>query len=275
MPEGDTLFRTARALDRALAGQPVERFDTAYAHLARVDVDAPLAGRIVERVRAVGKHLLIEFSGDLVLRTHMRMRGSWHLYRPGERWRAPRSAMRVVVATPTMVAVAFDVPVAEFRTPVQLARDEALAGLGPNLLGAAFDADEALARLRSHPEAEIATVLVDQRVVAGAGNVFKSEALFVARVSPFAAVRTLSDTTLLEVLAVTRRLMQINASSAPGAPRLRRTTPWGAPAARLWVYGRAGRPCRRCGAGVRMTRQGPGARSTFWCSECQRPTSGE
>ena len=127
MPEGDTIFRAARTLHRALAGKPVVRFETVLAQLSRVDDDSPIAGRTVERVRSVGKHLLVEFSGDLVLRTHMRMNGSWHIYRPGERWQRPRSAMRVVVETADFQAVAFDVPVAEFRTARALARDPAVA----------------------------------------------------------------------------------------------------------------------------------------------------
>src|SRR5258705_11700262 len=116
MPEGDTIFRAARALDRALAGRTVTHFDSVFSKLSRVDDDRPLRGRTIDRVEARGKHLLIWFSGDLVLRTHMRMRGSWHIYRPGERWQRPHADMRIVTGTPEFEAVAFTVPVADFTS---------------------------------------------------------------------------------------------------------------------------------------------------------------
>ncbi|HKO02476.1 MAG TPA: DNA-formamidopyrimidine glycosylase family protein, partial [Thermoanaerobaculia bacterium] len=133
MPEGDTIFRAARALHRALAGKRVAKFETAFAQLARVDDQSPIAGRTIERVRAAGKHLIIDFSGDLSLRTHMRMNGSWHIYKTGERWQRPRSDMRVVVATDDYVAVGFNVPIADFHATESLTLD-----LGPDLLGANF-----------------------------------------------------------------------------------------------------------------------------------------
>ena len=114
MPEGDTIFKAARTLHRALAGQTITRFETVLVHLARVDIDTPVAGRTVERVAAAGKHLLMTLSGGLVLRTHMRMNGSWHIYRPGERWQRPRGEMRIAIETTDWVAVAFRVHVAEF-----------------------------------------------------------------------------------------------------------------------------------------------------------------
>src|SRR5687767_4853636 len=126
MPEGDTIFRAARAMHRALAGGVVTRFESVFPKLTRVDVDRPLAGRTIASVTARGKHLLIAFSGDLTLRTHMRMHGSWHLYRPGERWRRPHRDMRVVIETAAAVAVAFNVPIAEWLTSRDLARHEEL-----------------------------------------------------------------------------------------------------------------------------------------------------
>ncbi len=277
MPEGDTIHRTARVLHSALAGHEVVRFETAYAHLQRVVVDTPIVGRSVEQVRAIGKHLFVHFSGDRVLRTHMRMGGSWHVYPAGARWRAPRQAMRVLVGTRELVAVAFDVPVAEFHTARALAHARVVASLGPDLLADDFDAATALANLRARPDAEIAMALLDQRVVSGAGNVFKSEALFVAGVSPFARVHALTDAMLLGVIDTTRRLMRANVPglAAPGSP-LRQTTRSLDRSARLWVYGRAGRPCRRCGSPVQVAKQGADARVTFWCPACQRtPASGE
>ena len=183
MPEGDTIFRAARTLHAALAGRLVTSFETGLATLDRVDQDTPLAGRTVERVRSVGKHLLMEFSGDLVLRTHMRMHGSWHVYRPGERWWRSRAAMRVVVSTEAYIAVAFEVPVAEFLTARQLARHREVSALGPDVLGESFSAEAALERFRARPDTPIADALLNQRVIAGVGNVFKSETLFVAGVA--------------------------------------------------------------------------------------------
>ena len=116
MPEGDTIFRSARALNQALAGHQVTRFETAYAPLASVNDQSPVAGRTMERVESRGKWLLIHFSGDLILATHMLMSGSWHIYRAGERWKRGRNHMRVVLGTAEMVAVAFDVPIARFHT---------------------------------------------------------------------------------------------------------------------------------------------------------------
>src|SRR5687768_16732541 len=123
MPEGDTIFRAARTLDRALAGRVITRFESVFPHLTRLDVDHPVRGRTIERVTSRGKHLLMWFSGDLVLRTHMRMNGSWHIYRPGERWRRPRHDMRIVIATEAFEAVAFTVPVAVLGTAAELDRE--------------------------------------------------------------------------------------------------------------------------------------------------------
>ncbi len=143
MPEGDTIYRAAHTLDRALARRVVTRFDSVLPALTRIDEDAPIAGRTVQRVWSQGKHLLIAFSGDLVLRTHMRMNGSWHIYRPGERWQRSRHQARLVIETDAFVAVAFNVPVAEFYTARELVREPALRDLGPDLLSDAFDEDAA------------------------------------------------------------------------------------------------------------------------------------
>ena len=150
MPEGDTIFRSARALHQAFAGHKVTLFETAYAPLASVNDQSPVAGRTIEQVESRGKWLLIHFSGDLILATHMLMSGSWHIYRVGERWKRSRSHMRVVLGTADLLAVAFDVPVARFHTARTLERFAGVAGLGPDLLGREFAADEATARLLEH-----------------------------------------------------------------------------------------------------------------------------
>src|SRR5580658_1420268 len=175
MPEGDTIFRSARALNKALAGATVTGFETAYAPLASVNDNTPLAGRTIEKVESRGKWLLIYFSGDLILVTHMLMSGTWHIYRTGERWRRGRQHMRVVIRTRDFEAVAFDVPVARFHTARSLERNTAIPRLGPDLLGQEFSEDDATARMRAHADEEIANVLLNQQVMAGLGNVYKSE----------------------------------------------------------------------------------------------------
>ena len=184
MPEGDSIFRTARALNRVLGGRVVTKFETTLAPLARVNDDAPLAGRVVERVEARGKWCLIFFSGDLILLTHMRMSGSWHIYKTGERWQAPRSAMRVVITCGDVQAVGFSIPVAEFHTARSLERSAHLSELGLDVLGATYRVDEAARALReyghAHPDAEIGSVLLNQHVIAGIGNIYKSEIAFAA-----------------------------------------------------------------------------------------------
>jgi endonuclease-8 len=277
MPEGDTIFRAAQTLDRALAGKRVVRFDSALPALKRVNDDRPLAGRTIESVSSRGKHLLIVFSGDLVLHTHMRMNGTWHIYRPGERWQRPLRDMRVLVATEEFVAVGFNVPVAEFLTARDMERHPQLRTLGPDLLDASFDRDGARQRMRARAAEPIADVLLDQRVVAGAGNVFKSEILFAAGIDPFAPVSALSDADLLRVLDLAVKQLRVNVadrtrSLAPAAGR--RTTGSLSPSKGLWVYGRGGLPCRKCGAAIQSRKTGIDARLTYWCPVCQAPGFG-
>ena len=273
MPEGDTIFRAARTLHRALAGKAIVRFESAFPALNRIDDDHPLAGRTVESVSSRGKHLLMALSGDLILRTHMRMNGSWHIYRPAERWRRPERDMRVLVAAADIVAVGFNIPVAEFLSRAELARHAQLARLGPDLTAEDFDREEVLRRLRALADTAIADALLDQRAVAGIGNVLKSEVLFVSRVDPFAAVRQLSDETLSRIVDEGRRLMKMNVldrTATLSAAIGRRTTGSLDPFQKLWVYGRGGRPCRKCGTSIRSRHTGADARLTYWCPACQK-----
>jgi endonuclease-8 len=273
MPEGDTIFRAARTLHRALAGKAIVRFESAFPALNRIDDDHPIAGRTVESVSSRGKHLLIALSGDLVLRTHMRMNGSWHIYRPGERWRRPERDMRVLVAAADIIAVGFNIPVAEFLSRADLARHAQLARLGPDLAAGDFDREEALRRLRALADAPIADALLDQRAVAGIGNVLKSEVLFVSGVDPFAAVRRLPDETMARIVDEGRRLMKMNVldrTATLSAAIGRRTTGSLNPFENLWVYGRGGRPCRKCGTPIQSRHTGTAARLTYWCPTCQK-----
>ncbi len=278
MPEGDSIYRTARALQRAIGGKVVTGFETGLAKLARVNDDAPLVGRVVEKVESRGKWCLIYFSGDLILVTHMLMSGSWHLYRTGERWRMGRDKMRVVIRTADWEAVGFNIPVAEFYTERSLARNSQVPKLGPDILSEEFTVEGGVARLiayaRENPDAEIAVVLLNQRVMAGLGNVYKSEVAFAAGVNPFRAMRTITAREMEVMVEFSQRYMRANVADGTGEGIVtysgnRRTTRSMDRKERLWVYGRQGEDCRRCGAKVMMRKQGVQARSTYWCPECQ------
>lgn len=272
MPEGDTIYRAARTLNRALAGAQVVRFESMFPALNRIDDDAPLAGRTVESVVARGKHLLMAFSGDLLLRTHMRMHGAWHIYRPGERWQRPVRDMRIVVATADFVAVGFNVPIAEFLTARDLSRHRELQALGPDLLAAGFDRDAVRRRLRQRDGDMVGDALLNQRIVAGIGNVFKSEILFLAGVDPFLPVGALSDDRLIRIVDEARAQLRANVlhrSQTLSLATGRRTTRSLNPAEKLWVYGRGGKPCRKCGTTIQSNKTGVDARLTYWCPKCQ------
>ena len=251
MPEGDTIFLAAAGLRRALAGQAVSRFASVFPAVNRVAEDRPIAGRTIESITARGKHLLIAFSGGLVLHTHMRMNGSWHVYPRGARWRRPARDMRILIETDRAAAVAFNVQVADLLTADQLERHDELRALGPDLLAPDFDEGEAFRRMRARAADPIADVLLSQRVAAGVGNVFKSEVLFLAGIHPFTPVSRLSDSQLHQLLAIARKALRDSVRIG------RRTTRSSLnPAERLWVYGRGGRACRRCGARVEAVKTG-------------------
>ena len=273
MPEGDTIFRAAATLQRALAGHRVERFESVFPALTRVHEDHPFVGATIDRVHSRGKHLLMQFSNGFVLRTHMRMNGSWHIYRRGEKWQRPAQAMRVLVATADYEAVGFDIPVAEFVKEQSVAKHAVLSRLGPDVLDEAFDRDEALRRLRERASSEVAEALLNQQVMAGLGNVYKSEVLFMCRVNPFTTVASLTADQADCLVDTGRKLLRLNVSSSL-APMTtytgyRRTTMRSDPGERLWVYGRGQLPCRRCGTTIKTRKQGTGARLTYWCPRCQ------
>lgn len=275
MPEGDTIYRAARTLDRALAGNVITRFETMLPKLARVDDDTPLAGRTVEKVEAHGKWMLMHLSGGLVLLTHMLMSGSWHIYRPGEPWKSPPRDMRIVLETAAILAVAFRVPVAEFHTAESLRRRRGFNRLGPDVLGSDFDSEQALAALRSQPTLELGEAVLSQSVLAGPGNVFKSEICFATRLNPFRFIDSLSQDELGRVVTIAQKYMAANITETAGDKivtytGLRRTTGRSDPYARLWVYGRAGEPCRVCGTPIEVRRQGNNARKTYYCPCCQK-----
>ncbi len=270
MPEGDTLARTAAGLRPYLVGRTVTAARTGGpGPVPRIE---RLVGARIEGVEAIGKHLLIDLDDGLVLRTHLGMHGSWHRYRPGERWRRPPARARLVLAVPGAVAVCFDAPTVELFERRAEALHRVLRRLGPDLLDPAFDAQDVLRRLRDRSRAglTIAEALLDQRALAGIGNVIKNETLYLERVDPFARVDAIDDTALARLVATARRLLLENAAPTKGPERVttgrdrRAVGP-------LWVYGRAGRPCRRCGTIVRSRRHGALPRNTWWCPTCQAP----
>jgi endonuclease-8 len=265
MPEGDTIYRTAAVLRAALVGR---RITGARAQpqpaLRRVPDLSRLVGATVTDVEARGKHLLIGFENGFTLRSHLRMTGSWHRYRPGERWHLPLRRASAILETNESVAVAFDTPVVELLTDADLRRSRALTTLGPDLLSRDFDADEALRRLRERDAEALASVLLDQRAVAGIGNVYKSEVAFLDGLDPWAPVAAFDDAELVGALRTARRLLQANTR---GGARVTTGSPVRGQG--LWVYGRVGRPCRRCGTRIQVSRQGELARLTYWCPRCQ------
>ncbi|MEV4442022.1 DNA-formamidopyrimidine glycosylase family protein [Streptomyces sp. NPDC049577] len=259
MPEGDTVWLTARNLHRALAGRTLVRSDLRVPRLATVD----LTGRAVTEVVPRGKHLLTRVEGGLTLHSHLGMDGSWRIQATGERPRGgPAHQIRAILANSGYTAVGYRLPALDL---LRTAEEHTVVGhLGPDLLGPGWDPEEAARRLLAEPARALGEALLDQRNLAGIGNVYKSELCFLLRVSPWLPAGELPDPGRLTALA--RRLLEANKERFT-----RITTADPRPEHRLWVYGRAGRPCRRCGTPVRMADQGPGGqeRSTYWCPRCQ------
>lgn len=261
MPEGDTIHRSAATLRRALVGRTLTRLDAP--RLARA---MPVPGTGVDDVHARGKHLLVGFDDGHVLHTHMRMTGSWHVYPARQPWRLGRHRMRVVLADDDVQAVCFDAPVVELLDHEALARHPALSRLGPDLCLPDADLDAAVERMGRlpAPDRSLVEVLLDQRVAAGIGNVYASELAFMAGRHPLARLHDVDVATRRQLLEQATRLLRANLQ------RSGRTTVAGAPDGTLWVNGRDGRPCRRCGTAVEVAKVGDGARPTYWCPRCQR-----
>jgi endonuclease-8 len=263
VPEGDTIYRTARRLDAALRGQQLVRGELRHPRLVEHD----LAGQGVAGVGSVGKHLFIRFDHGLSLHSHLRMDGSWQLYLPGQRWRHAGHHVRAVLATADRVAVGFRLhDMALLRT----SEEHRLVGhLGTDLLDPSWGeahSGEALRRLTADPAAELGRALLDQRVIAGVGNAYRCELCFLLGVSPWTPVGELADPARAITLARTllrRNTGRVERSTTGELTRGRRT----------WVYERSGLPCRRCGALIRQADQGVGveARVVYYCPSCQKP----
>lgn len=257
MPEGDTVWRSAARLATALVGRELTFFQA-----TRLVGTRPRVGDTLEEVRANGKHLLMSFSGGLTLDTHLRMTGSWHLYRVGERWRKPAHLLRVRVDVDGWQAVGFSVPmVRTFPTAQLVANRSPVAHLGPDLCAVGVDIDECLERMRSLPlhDRLLKEVLLDQRVANGVGNVYASEVCWAERLNPALRFDMVDDADRRRLLVTAAKLLQANLGAGP-----RITVPGG-----LAVYGRRNRGCRRCGTPIRERKLGEHARVTFWCPTCQ------
>ncbi|MFI1801837.1 DNA-formamidopyrimidine glycosylase family protein [Streptomyces sp. NPDC020379] len=258
MPEGDTVWRTAHTLHQALADRPLIRSDLRVPKLATVD----LTGRRVIEVVPRGKHLLTRVEGGLTLHSHLQMDGAWRVYAPGHVWRGARHQIRAVLANAEHTAVGYRLPVLEL---LRTADESAAVGhLGPDLLGPDWDPQEALRRLLADPARSVGEALLDQRNLAGIGNVYKSELCFVLRISPWLPVSRVPAPERLPTLA--KKFLEANK-----ARPARITTADHRPGRQLWVYGRADQPCRRCGTLLRSAAQGPPGqeRPTYWCPRCQ------
>ena len=270
MPEGDTIFRTAVILRRVLAGQRVTGFEITAPKVSGAARGEEIVGSLVDAVESNGKHLFITFGTPqrVVLHTHMKMSGSWHVYRPDERWWEPESEARVVIRTEHAVAPCFHPPIVELLTEKELGLHRVVSRLGPDIIRDDFDMDDAIGRIRSDEDRDIATALLDQHAISGIGNVFKVEALFLARTSPWAQVRDLDDATLREIIEQARRLIRLNRDG-----RERRTRFGLNARERMWVDERAGLPCHVCGTMVESGWHPDEVRKSWYCRACQNVTT--
>ena len=261
MPEGDTIHRTAAPLDRWLTGRRVTAARTTVARLPA----ATLVGQEVTGVEARGKHLLVRFSGGPVLHTHMRMTGSWHVYPAGQPWRKPAWQARLVLEAGDRVAVCFNAPVVELLAATGERRHPALVGLGPDILVPPLDLDEVRRRAATRPpETAVADLLLDQQVVAGIGNIWRCETLFVRRQHPWRPPGDLAPDELdgLVLAAADMMARSLRPAGYPGRDS-------GGGPDRPWVSGRSGRPCYRCRTPVASVRTGATGRVLYWCPSCQ------
>lgn len=265
MPEGDTILWAATRMRPVLEGHvpdalamPAPGPNALRGSPAHGRWPARLHGRRITAIDTHGKNLLVRFEGGLVMHSHLRMTGAWGVYRAGQRWSRSRQRAWLVISRAGHDVVQFDGPVLELLTEGRVRFDQRLAGLGPDVLAERFDHEEFLKRLRADdPTRPIGDALLDQRTVAGIGNIWKSEGCWEAGIDPWRPAREVSDAEAGAIIEGVR-------------PRMLRSGRLGPRHARLRVYRMSGRPCPRCGAPIRGRAQGDGARLTFWCPGCQR-----
>jgi len=259
MPEGDTIHRAATRLDTVLAGQVIERATSRW--LGRLADSLP--GQSIKEVNARGKHLLVMLGDGRAIHSHMGMTGSWHIYRPGESWQKPTQRAAISLECKNVTAVCFTPKLLELLTAAKLRRHDYLNRLGPDLL-AGPPSDEAVrARFRQCNHLPIGEAIMNQTVVSGIGNVYKSEILFQLRLHPKTLVSELSDEQLLRITAQASALMSQNLAGGP------RTTRYALDGGRFYVYGRSGQPCYTCRVPIELIRQGDAGRTTYFCPRCQ------
>jgi endonuclease-8 len=255
MAEGDSILRIARRMEGSLVGETVSVRTPGQRRpegLAPSSID----GLVLERVESRGKHLLIYFEDDLMLHSHLGMRGGWHVYRRGDRWRRPASQAWIALASEDAEAVNFGGSFMRIGRRGRLLREPRLVRLGPDILADDFESAAAIARMRGvNPQIELGAALLGQRLVAGIGNIFKSEGCWAAELDPHRRLDQVGDDRLGDVLAATRGLM-LDAVETGRQPKQ--------------VYRRAGRPCPRCGTIILSRAQGDAARTTYWCPGCQK-----
>lgn len=255
MAEGDTILRAARRIDEAIGGERLEV--SAPNPRGRASGVQRVDGRTLERVDARGKHLLLNFGG-LVLHSHLGMSGSWHVYRRGATWRKPAGAAWTVLRGESSEAVQFGGPTLRLLRPDALRRDPTFSRLGPDILATEFDSGAIVRSLRAEPHRTLGDALLDQTLVAGIGNIFKSEACFAARLDPWQPIGDLTGEQLDRVVKAAHELMQAAVEQGRHARA---------------VYRRAGRPCPACGTPILSRGQGDADRTTYWCPNCQRARS--
>lgn len=267
MPEGDALYRFAARLRVPLEGKVLR---AARAHgpgpVPRVE---KIVGQTCTGVRSTGKNLLISFENGLALRGHLRMYGTWHIYKPGEPWTRPEREARLVLEVDGAVVVNFSAPVIELIEERTLGYHTPVSNLGPDLLDDAFDVEEAIRRLR-HPTREMLTIgdaIMDQRAVAGAGNIWKHESLFHARMNPWRRVNELTDDELRLLLGKAQALLRASVGKDNALEMKYRP--------KMFAYMRGGQPCRRCRTTLRSAPQGVDIRHTAWCPSCQPVVEGQ
>jgi endonuclease-8 len=258
MPEGDSIHYAAKRIAAVLGGTVPERIATPHPRIAAGEWPRRLAGREVHAVDALGKHLFIRFDGGLTLHSHLRMTGAWHIYGPGERWRrSPRGAWLLLTRDGTEV-VQFGGPLLELIPDSRARTDPRLAELGQDVIGESFNAEEFLHRLRADdPRRPFGDALLEQRTIAGIGNIWKSESCHAARLDPWREQAAVGDEQALAAVRFARvemaRCVREGTAARPRA-----------------VYRRTGQRCRRCGERIRSRGQGEGNRITYWCPGCQR-----
>jgi endonuclease-8 len=261
MPEGDTIYRSASKLRPAMEGGVILR---ARLRDRQFEVERLIGARVTS-VEARGKHLLMHLSTRAAIHSHMGMTGSWHIYRPGEPWRKPAHYAALELLVGELVIVCFSPKQLDLLTADQLRRHAHLRQLGPDLLTPDFDVPAAVARFRRHNATPIGEAVMNQTIVCGIGNIYKSELLFLMGFDPFAPVGLFRDDELAAMVAKARSLMRRNVAGHERQTRFR------GDGRLLWAYGRSGQSCYKCGARLELRRQGEAGRTTSWCPTCQPP----